>query len=227
MNKIIKIGLALGAVAWALLGSTSANATVALAVTGSEPGCLTVAGGQYTDCTSSFTPSALLDTTNGFAFSVTFANQSFVETLVANTLQVGLFFNPGDFPLELSNGVVTLNELVLLDEVGNALTISYGGLGVVSSGLAQSNSASAVAAGTIITGLRLSLSCANAVAGFEGACDSGLTFTGFYLNMDTAQLGVPSLRAGRLATVPEPATLALFGLGLAGLGAVRRKRLVA
>jgi hypothetical protein len=35
------------------------------------------------------------------------------------------------------------------------------------------------------------------------------------------------LNAIRLTSIPEPATLALFGLGLAGIGAIRRKKLAA
>ena len=42
-----------------------------------------------------------------------------------------------------------------------------------------------------------------------------------------ASLGVDNIEARQTTTVPEPATLALFGLGLAGIGAMRRRKFAA
>jgi hypothetical protein len=66
-----------------------------------------------------------------------------------------------------------------------------------------------------------------------GAQDkTGTVGTVYYLNGagTLPTLEEPSLRVttrGLPVSIPEPATLALFGLGLAGLGAVRRKKLAA
>lgn len=55
---------------------------------------------------------------------------------------------------------------------------------------------------------------------------STLAFRGVAIsNTDPGGQGYDSLRFGAIVTAPEPMTLALLGLGLAGLGLSRRKRL--
>jgi hypothetical protein len=197
------------------LGAMSANA----ALIGTVPGCVDT-GGPTPDtfCNSAF--NAPLNTANGFSFSVVFDNQSFVETLLSNPLEVDLFFTPGDFPVEQILGGSSLS---LLDINGNDLGIAFDPVQSISFGNARFYSAGgSVAANTRIYGYSVSLTCDNAVTPFEGACDTGLTFDNSAIAMNSTENG-PSLRVGR-ESVPAPATLALFGLGLAGLRWSRRRK---
>lgn len=63
-------------------------------------------------------------------------------------------------------------------------------------------------------------------AGAEAALTDGLEAARAYFNIHTSAFGGGEIR-GFLQPVPEPGTIALLGLGLAGIGAVRRKKPVA
>jgi hypothetical protein len=58
--------------------------------------------------------------------------------------------------------------------------------------------------------------------GAEAALAAGLAAGRAYLNIHTTQFGGGEIR-GFLAPVPEPVSLGMFGLGLLGLGALRRR----
>jgi hypothetical protein len=198
----------------------SASAPAALLVNGTAPGCISPGGPTpETFCNSGFT--ATLNTTNGFDFSLMFENHSYVETLLSGLLEVDLFFQPSNFP----DQILTATNFGLLDTNGNDLGIAFDRVSMP--GEIRFASSSLVSASTLISGLHLAMTCDD--TNFPGACDTGLTFGTLAIAMDDNIInGVDqhSLQAGRLTTVPEPSTLALLSFGLAGVGAVGRKKRV-
>ena len=85
-----------------------------------------------------------------------------------------------------------------------------------------------VAAGIAVV-LAIRLTNASAVRGFEAALDlmsgrAGLEVLGAGFGLDGTGFKLRSVTVEEASKVPEPGALALLGLGLAGLGAMRRRK---
>jgi hypothetical protein len=159
-------------------------------------------------------------------FTSTFAPQNFT----LNAAGEFLTFNVGtiEFREPNSHSGIVINETDNLDVAANLTFASpFGSLIQVSAtGTAATGSVSDSAADLSIDWSPVQV--AFGIGGLLGISLNDLTFNGLQTLTQTATITlvnvpyVPNLAAP--GNVPEPATLALLGLGLAGMGYQRRKR---
>jgi len=203
---------------WIIAAALLASPIAASAsVIGSMPGC-NYASNDYTFCNSSFTAPV---SGSSFQFDVLFPSGTFLEVLNSGWVDIDLFPAPSD-ALRAALSSITGS---LLGTDGNVIgpTMAYSATPVDS---LRFDSTANIVAGTRIGGIRTSMTCTEPDSS-SSLCSTGMTFRSLAVtvqNGDPASEGGPRADSLRVGQVPEPATVALFGLGLAAIGYQRRKR---
>jgi hypothetical protein len=161
----------------------------------------------------------MTDTASGSLNGVAFSNSTIVLTETADTTNIterfpGQFWNSGTMTLSVSGGaLVTFTDQVALRSLhgGNFAWVDFIELTANDEILLDENNAFA----TYFSDTAIGPVTATSVL-FGG--NTGFSTTGGTFILTSAAL--PTFTA----TIPEPASLAIFGAGLAVLGVMRRKR---